>query len=451
MKDSSAQDLTRGALPLQILRFTVPLILSNMLQVLFNMSDIAVIGRFAGSIALGSVGSTTILVGLFTGFLLGLGSGVNVLSARFIGAKKEDELSRTVHTSAVVCLVSGIFFLLLGVAASEPILRIMSTKAELLPGAVLYMRLYFLGLPGLALYNFGSAVFSAAGDTRRPLVYLSLSGVLNILLNLFFVIVLRLDVAGVAIASAISQTLSAVLVISALTRVQGPHRLYFSRLRVDRQKALSVLSLGLPTGIQYGVFAVANLFIQASVNSFPTAMVSGNAAAANADTLIYDTMAAFYTACATFMSQNYGAGNRKRMRQTFWLTTVYSLLAGGIPGVLLATCLGPAFLSLFTTDPEVVSFGMQRLFIMGLSYGFSAFMDNTIAASRSFGKTGVPIVLELIGSCAFRILWIFTIFRHFHTIPSLYLLYIFSWAITAAAELIYFAHVFRAMAPKEKT
>lgn len=447
MSNTHAEDMTAGPLAPQILRFSLPLIASNMLQVLFNMSDIAVIGRFAGSIALGAVGSTTILVGLFTGFLIGLGSGVNVLCARYFGGRQTEELSRTVHTSALVCLATGVLWMLLGIAASQPVLRLMSTREELLPGAVLYMRIYFLGLPGLAVYNFGSAVFSAAGDTRRPLLYLTLSGIVNVALNLLFVVGLRMDVAGVAIASAVSQTLSAVLVVLALARVVGPHRLRRSVLSVDWAKARAILALGLPSGIQYGIFALANLFIQAAVNSFPTAMVSGNAAAANADSLVYDAMGAFYTACATFMSQNYGAGNRKRMLRSYWLTMAFSFLAGAVPGLLLFF-FGPVFLSLFTTEAEIVAFGMKRLRIMGLSYAFSAFMDNTIAASRSLGKTALPTLFEVLGSCVFRILWIFTVFRFFRTIESLYLLYIFSWAITALAEMIYFFRVFRRLAPE---
>ena len=447
MSNTHAEDMTAGPLAPQILRFSLPLIASNMLQVLFNMSDIAVIGRFAGSIALGAVGSTTILVGLFTGFLIGLGSGVNVLCARYFGGRQTEELSRTVHTSALVCLATGVLWMLLGIAASQPVLQLMSTREELLPGAVLYMRIYFLGLPGLAVYNFGSAVFSAAGDTRRPLLYLTLSGIVNVALNLLFVVGLRMDVAGVAIASAVSQTLSAVLVVLALTRVVGPNRLRRSALSVDWAKARAILALGLPSGIQYGIFALANLFIQAAVNSFPTAMVSGNAAAANADSLVYDAMGAFYTACATFMSQNYGAGNRKRMLRSYWLTMAFSFLAGAVPGLLLFF-FGPVFLSLFTTEAEIVAFGMKRLRIMGLSYAFSAFMDNTIAASRSLGKTALPTLFEVLGSCVFRILWIFTVFRFFRTIESLYLLYIFSWAITALAEMIYFFRVFRRLAPE---
>ena len=211
---------------------------------------------------------------------------------------------------------------------------------------------------------------------------------------------------------------------------------------MDWAKARAILALGLPSGIQYGIFALANLFIQAAVNSFPTAMVSGNAAAANADSLVYDAMGAFYTACATFMSQNYGAGNRKRMLRSYWLTMAFSFLAGAVPGLLLFF-FGPVFLSLFTTEAEIVAFGMKRLRIMGLSYAFSAFMDCAIAASRGLGKSFVPTVIVILGSCVFRVIWVFTVFAWFGTIESLYLLYIFSWTLTAVAEIVYFVRVFR--------
>ena len=446
MKRTAAGDLTRGPLARQILLFSLPLIASNLLQVLFNMADVAVVGRFAGSLALGSVGSTTILVGLFTGFVIGLGCGVNVLCARCIGAGDRDGLRTAVHTGALLCLLSGALLSVFGILFCPFVLRLMRTRPELLPGASLYVRLYLTGLPGLALYNYGSGVFSAAGDTRTPLICLSLSGVVNVVLNLAFVLLLRLGVAGVAIASAISQILSAALVLRALTRAVAPHRLSLRRLSFDRACAGRILAVGVPTGVQYGIFAVANLFIQASVNGFPTEMVSGNAAAANADSLVYDVMAAFYTACTTFMSQNYGAGNRRRMTDAYRLTLLFSFLAGAIPGLLLFR-FGPAFLALFTADPAVAACGMRRLSIMGLSYAFSAFMDNTIAASRSLGKTAVPTLLEVLGSCLFRILWIFTVFRHFHTIESLYLLYFFSWMLTAAAEIAYFLRIFRRHAP----
>lgn len=436
------QDLTQGSLVKKILIFSVPLIISNLLQVLFNMADVAVVGQFAGSIALGSVGSTTTLVAMFTGFLIGLSGGINVLVALHFGAKNKESLSQTIHSAAIVSFLTGVALLLIGLGFSRGILELLNTKPELIDGAVLYIRIYFLGMPAMAVYNFGNAVFSAVGDTRRPLLYLSLAGAVNIVLNLFFVIVCRMDVAGVALASAISQCLSAVLIVRALLRTREVYGLKLRLLKLSPDKAKDILRIGMPGGMQNAIFQIANLFIQVGVNSFSATMVAGNSAAANADALVYDVMAAFYTACGSFMGQNYGAGKKDRIRNSYFISLAYSFGIGLVLGVLLV-CFGEGFLSLFTKDAAVIEAGMRRLTIMGLSYCVSAFMDATIAASRAMGRTIVPTVIVIMGSCVFRVIWVYTIFAHFRTIPSLYLLYVFSWSITAAAEMIYFAGVYR--------
>lgn len=384
---SKSHDLTHGPLVQQIILFSLPLMATNVLQVLFNMSDVAVVGQFAGPEALGSVGSTSILVSLFTGFLIGMGSGVNVVVARYIGARHDQD----VHE---------------------------------------------------AVFNFGNAVLSAAGDTKKPLYFLSMAGVINILLNLFFVIVCHLAAAGVALASIISQYISAVLVILSLRRSGSVVRLERSMLRIEPHKAKQVLSLSIPAGLQNAIFAIANLFIQAGVNSFDELMVEGNAAAANADALVYDVMAAIYTACSSFMSQNYGAGKRKRIIHSYFISMVFSFGIALVMSALLVI-FGRQFLGIFTNVEEVAQAGMIRLRIMGCSYAFSAFMDCTIAANRGLGKSFVPTVIVIMGSCVFRIIWVYTVFAYFHTIESLYLLYIVSWAITATAEMICLRRVYR--------
>ena len=439
---SAAPSLTEGRLGRQILVFSLPLVLSNLLQVLFNMSDIAVVGRFAGSAALGSVGSTTIFVTLFTGFLIGLGGGINVLVARYYGARHPRDVAGTVHSAALISLLAGCLLLGIGLVFSPALLRLLGTKPDLIDGAVLYLRIYFLGMPAMALYNFGNAVFSAVGDTRRPLYYLSAAGVLNIALNLFFVIVFHLDVAGVALASILSQYLSAGLILRALLRATDCYALRPAQLRLDPARTRAILALGIPAGCQNAIFALANLFIQASVNSFDTIVVRGNAAAANSDALVYDVMAAFYTACSSFMSQNFGAGKPDRVKKSYFISLAYSFGVGLMLGLSLVV-FGEAFLSLFTTEPPVIEAGMQRLLIMGLSYPVSAFMDCTIAASRGLGRTVAPTVIVILGSCVFRIVWIYTIFAHFHTIESLYLLFVCSWVVTAIAEGVYFVRCYK--------
>ena len=416
--------------------------LSNLLQVLFNMSDIAVVGRFAGSTALGAVGSTSIFVTLVTGFLIGLGNGVNVLTARFYGAGHPRDVHRVVHTALPICLAAGVLLLAAGVLGSPALLRLLGTKDDLLPGAILYLRIYFLGLPAMAVYNFGNAVFSAVGDTKKPLVFLSIAGALNIALNLFFVIVCGLGVAGVALASALSQCVSALLILRALAHAQDCFALHWRALRLDPAMARSILQLGVPSGCQNAVFAFANLFIQAGVNSFDSVMVKGNSAAINSDALVYDAMAAFYTACSSFMSQNYGAGKIDRVKRSYLISLAYAFGTGLVLGLALAA-FGPAFLSLFTTEPAVIDAGMKRLTVMGLAYCISAFMDNTIAASRGLGHTVVPTVIVLLGSCVFRVVWVYTVFAHFHTIPVLDLVFPCSWVITAIAEILYFIRCYK--------
>lgn len=435
-------NLTEGPLARQILIVSLPLALSNLLQVLFNMSDVAIVGRFAGSAALGAVGSTSIFVTLFTGFLIGLGNGINVLVARFYGARHPESVQKTVSSALLVSLIAGIVLLFAGLLGSPALLRLLNTKPDLMPGAIVYLRVYFLGMPALALYNFGNAVFSAIGETKKPLVYLSIAGALNIVLNLFFVIVCGLSVMGVALASAISQCVSAALILHALTRVQDCYALHLQDIRLDSDMTRRILLLGVPAGLQNAIFAIANLFIQAGVNSFDSLMVKGNSAAANADAMIYDAMAAFYMACASFMSQNYGAGKVERVKKSYFISLAYSFGVGLVLGALLLV-FGRQFLALFTTEAVVINAGMKRVRVMALAYCISAFMDCTIAASRGLDKTVVPTIIVVLGSCVFRVIWVYTIFARIHTIPALYLLYPCSWSLTALAEIIYFARCYR--------
>lgn len=443
MRKEDVQNLTTGSIGKKMLFFSLPLMVSNLLQVLFNMADIAVIGHFAGSLSLGAVGSTATLVTMFTGILIGMAGGINVLTARYIGARDRKGIEETVHSSALLSLMAGVLLSLFGILFSKWILELLNTKQELMAGALLYIRLYLLGMPALAIYNFGNAVFSAAGDTKKPLYYLAFAGIVNVVLNLFFVIVCGMDVAGVAVASVISQYISAALITAALFRSREAHGLRLSCLRLSKTKAGAILRVGVPAGMQNGIFQIANLFIQLGVNSFSATMVAGNSAAANADALIYDMMAAFYTACGSFMGQNYGAGKKDRVKKSYLISIAYSFGIGTAAGVSLAV-FGRSFLSMFTGDSAVIDAGMKRLVIMGCSYGFSAFMDATIAASRALGKSLVPTVIVIMGSCVFRVIWVYTVFAYFHTIPSLYLLYIFSWTITAVAEILYFRKVYKA-------
>ena len=331
----------------------------------------------------------------------------------------------------MVILLCGLFF-------ARGLLEMLNTKDVLIDGAALYLRIYFLGMPAMAIYNFGNAVFSAVGDTKKPLLFLTTAGVANVFLNLFFVIVCGLGVAGVAIASAASQCVCAALILVSLFKSREVIGLRFRALRVHGEKAKFVLRLGVPSGLQNAIFAVANLFIQSGVNTFDAVIVEGNAAAANSDALVYDVMNAFYMACSSFISQNLGAQKKERVTKSYFICLAYSFGAGAVLGLSLVL-FGRQFLTLFTTDEAVRQAGMARLRVMGFSYMVSALMDNTIAASRGIGKSLVPTIIVIMGSCVFRVVWVYTVFAYFHTIDSLYLLYVFSWTITAAAEIAYFA------------
>lgn len=433
-----------GSLWKNMFLFSVPLMLSQLLQVLFNMADVAVVGKFSSAEALGSVGSTTILVSLFTGFLIGMGSAVNVRVAQHLGAQDKPRTRASIRTSFVICLSMGCIIMVLCLVSARFILEVLGTKEDLIDGAELYFRIYALGMPALGVFNFGNGVLSAKGDTKRPLAYLMVAGILNVVFNLFFVIICNMAEDGVALASIITQYVSAVLILVHMGKQQDDcsFRLQDLKKGIDKSEQKRILGLGIPAGFQHSIFAIANLFIQGAVNTFDSVMVEGNSAAANADAIIYNVMAAFYTACSTFMGQNLGAAKHDRVLKSYFIGIVYSFLAGAVLGGALFL-FGREFLSLFANDEAVIEAGLQRTGIMCFSYAFSAFMDCTIAACRGIGKSFAPTVIVIMGSCVFRVVWIYTVFAYFHTIPSLYLLYIFSWLITSVAEIICFAVNYR--------
>lgn len=438
-KERGEIHITEGSLWKNIMLFSIPLMLSQLLQVLFNMADVAVVGKFSSARALGAVGSTTILVTLFTGFLIGMGSAVNVCVAQHLGARDKERVSASVRTSFVICLITGVIIAALCLITARFMLELLRTKDDLIDGAILYFRIYALGMPALGVFNFGNGVLSANGDTKRPLAYLLIAGLLNVLFNLFFVIVCGMAEDGVALASIITQYVSAVLILIHMAKQKDDCAFCFGDLKKGLGKAEGkrILELGIPAGLQNAVFSIANLFIQGAVNSFDSVMVEGNSAAANADSIIYNVMAAFYTACSTFMGQNLGAAKRDRVLKSYFIGVIYSFAAGAILGLLLFL-FGRQFLSLFANEEEVIEAGLQRTRIMCFSYAFSAFMDCSIAACRGIGKSLAPTIIVIMGSCVFRVVWIYTVFACFRTIPSLYLLYIFSWLITAVAEIICF-------------
>lgn len=434
-------DMINDSLWKGIILFSIPLIFSNLLQVAFNMSDIIVVGKFAGGDSVGAVGSTTTLITLFTGLLIGMGSAVNAITSKLLGSKDDYNLRKFNHNSLLIVLGFGILLLVIGLLSGYSFLKLLKTKNELLDKANKYLSVYFLGMPALAVYNYGQGILSAEGKTVKPLIYLTIAGVVNILLNIFLVVVFKLDVLGVAIASVISQYLSMTLILISLFK-DDKCRIEFKYLKFDKISTKELLSLGLAGGIQNSLFSISNLFIQTGLNSFDKDTVSGSVAAANFDSLVYDVLAAFYMACSTFIGQNFGSKNKERIKKCFFITIIYSFSIGLVLGLILCLFSDKCIL-LFTDEVNLINAGSERLKVMGLSYAISAFMDVPIAASRGLGKAFWPMVFELLGVCVLRIVWVYTIFAYFHTITSLYLLYAVSWIITGLLEIPYFIHLYR--------
>lgn len=442
-------DMCSGSILGKILLFTLPLMCSSLLQLLFNAADIIVVGRFAGDNSLAAVGSTSSLINLLTNFFMGLSVGANVLVARFFGARNQKELSETVHTAMTLSLYSGVLLTLIGLVGAKQILIWMNTPVDVLPLATLYLRIYFLGMTAMMLYNFGSAILRAIGDTKRPLYYLTAAGIINVFLNLLFVIVFKMDVAGVAAATAISQCISAVLIVRCMMKEQGSIHLELSELRVSGDKFKRILQIGLPASFQGILFSFSNVIIQSSVNSFGAVTVAGNSAGANIEGFVYVTMNAFHQAAISFTSQNVGAAKYERINRILYTAQLCVIVAGVVFGNL-AVFFGYPLLRMYTTSPEVMEAGMRRIEIICRFYAFCGMMDVMVGSLRGLGYAVMPMIVSLIGACGLRLFWIFTFFRmeQFHTVTSLYLTYPASWLLTFLAHVVCFIVVRRKLAKK---
>ena len=432
-------DMCHGPLLKKILLFALPLMCSSVLQLLFNAADIVVVGRCAGENSLAAVGSTSSLINLLTNLFLGLSVGANVLAARYYGAGQKKELSKTVHTAMLVSFFSGIILTIFGILFTRQILIWMSTPAEVLTLAALYLRIYFLGMTATMIYNFGSALLRAVGDTKRPLYYLMLAGVVNVILNLVFVICFHLDVAGVAMATAISQCISAVLVLRCLILEKGGVHLDLKQLKIHRQILVKILEIGLPAGFQGVIFAISNVVIQASVNGFGATVIAGNSAAANIEGFVYVAMNAFYQAAISFVGQNAGAGAYKRVDRIALLCLGCVVVVGVVlgNGVLY---LAPQLLSIYSKKPAVITAGIRRLSIIASTYALCGVMDVLVGILRGMGYSILPMLVSLMGACGLRLLWIATVFQipRYHEIATVYLSYPITWTITLSVHLLCF-------------
>ena len=430
-------DMCSGPILPKLLRFTVPLMCSSILQLLFNTADIIVVGRFAGDNSLAAVGSTSALINLLVNLFMGLSIGANILAARHFGAREDEELHKTVHTAILISIVSGLIITVVGVAGARVILELMQSPPDVLDLAVLYLRIYFLGMTSTMLYNFGAALLRAAGDTQRPLYYLLTAGVVNVVLNLFFVIVLHMDVAGVALATIIAQTISALLVLRCLMRETGGIHLDLRRLKIYPPKFKQFLLMGLPAGLQGVLFSLSNVVIQSSVNSFGEIIVAGSSAASSVENFVYVSMNAFHQANVSFTSQNLGAGKYRRIWRILLLAEICVVVVGATMGGAV-WFFGPQLLRLYTTSDAVIEAAMVRLGIVCLPYALCGIMDVAVGTLRGIGQSVLPMIVTLVGACGLRLVWIATIFQlpAYHKIQTVYWSYPISWVITAFAHFI---------------
>ena len=435
MKKSYEIDMCHGPLLGKLFIFALPLMGSGILELMFNAADIIVVGRFTGAEALAAVGATSTLITSLVNIFMGVAVGVNVLAAQYYGAGDRKNVEETVHTSILLGFFCGFCILVVGILFAENFLKMMSTPDDILVQAVLYMRIYLLGMPAFMVYNFGAALLRATGDTKRPLYFLFAAGALNVALNLLFVIAFQMGVAGVALATAISQTVSAALIIRCLRKEKGVCHLEFRKLHMQREKALRILKIGVPAGVQSGIFSISNLMVQSAVNSFGSIAVAGITAASNIEGFVYTAMSAVYQTALSFISQNMGAKNYQRVSRILQLclgiVAAIGLVIGN--GTLL---FGKELLGIYSSNQEVVAYGLMRMEVVCTTYFLCGIMDVIVGSLRGMGYSFVPMMISLLGVCGFRIVWILTVFAWEHTLFALYISYPISWIITSVIQLI---------------
>lgn len=419
-----------GPLWSKVLLFALPLMASSVMQLLFNAADVIVVGRFAGDASLAAVTSTGSLVNLLVNLFMGLSIGTNVIAAHALGRQDNEALERTVHTAVLISFMGGVILAVVGIFLSPILLELMGSPENVIGLSSLYLRIYFLGMPAMLAYNFGSSLLRARGDTRRPMVFLAIAGVVNVILNLVLVIVFHLDVAGVAIATVVSQYISGALVLLCLARETGPLHLDLKALRIDPTTLKNIAVIGLPAGLQGMVFSLSNMVIQSSINSFGDVIMAGSGAAANIEGFVYVSMNALYQTCLTFTGQNYGAGKPERVDRVIGICLGFVTIAGVVCGGL-AYLFATPLLHIYSPSSEVVAQGIVRMTYVCLPYFLCGIMDTLVGALRGLGASLVPMCVSVVGVCGVRLVWIFTVFQAVHTPECLYISYPISWAATA--------------------
>lgn len=428
-------DMTNGNLAKKLLIFAIPLMLSNVLQLLYNACDIIVIGQFRDHTALSAISSTGSLINLITNIFIGLSIGSNILLARCYGSKDEEKAKKISHTSVLISIIFGIILALFGFVYAKDLLLMMDSPTNVIDQATIYVQIYFLGMPFNLLYNFGSSLLRASGDTKRPMIYLLISGLVNVLANLFFVLVLNMSTDGVAIATVLSQILSSILVLLTLMIDKGYYHISLKNLKIDLKTVGQIATVGIPAGLQSAFFSISNVLIQSSINSFGSYVMAGNGAASNLEGFVHAAMICFYHASLAFTSQNYGAKKYDNIPKILKYSIYYTIFFGGILGMLAYGGSGQ-LLKIYTNDPEVVKIGVMRLGIVCVTYYFCGIMDVLVGSIRGMGYSIYPMIATLIGVCGVRIFWVLLIFKNDHNLGSLYASYPISWILTASIHFI---------------
>ena len=441
-------DMTKGSIVKNMFTFAIPFAISGILQILFNAADMIIVGQFSAdsSNAVGAIGATASLTHLFINFFMGFSVGATVLVARYFGSKNDEDLSQTLHTAILLSVISGLILTVLGVLLSKYMLILLDTQPEHLPLSTKYMQIYFGGIISTMVYNFGSAILRAVGDTKRPLIILAIAGVLNVLLNILFVKAFNMSVEGVAIATIISQTFAAVVVIVYLCKLDGPLKLSFKKLKITKDKLFQIMRVGIPAGIQSMMFSLSNIIIQKSINGFGETVVNGNAAASSIEGLTYVSMNAFNQAAVSFTAQNIGAGESARVKKAVIIAPVCAMSVGLVLG-LATYFLGNPILKLYIseTDPNLeavtISYGIERLKIILINYYLCGMLEAFTGILRGAKFSFTPMLINVLGICGARILWIYTIFQipKYHTMQVLLLSYPITWIIVSISLiLVYF-------------
>ena len=442
---SKNQSMLQGPLLGSIISYTVPIILTSILQLLFNAADLVVVGRFCGSISVAAVGATGSITALIVNLFIGLSVGAGVTVAHGVGSREDEVVHRTVHTAIPLALVSGAVLTVLGMLLSEKLLTMMGTPENVLKLSTVYMQIYFAGITFTMIYNFAASILRAVGDTKSPLVFLTIAGVINVLLNLIFVTVLHMNVAGVALATAISQAFSAVAMVIVLMKRTDAAKLNLKKLRFYGEQMKKMIRIGLPAGIQSSLFSISNVMIQSSVNSFGDILMSGNAASQNIEGFLYVTMNSFHQTAVNFIGQNVGAKQYGRVKKIVWICLGCVLVTGFAMGTLICG-FGEQLLSIYITDSaEAVAWGLVRMGIIARFYFLCGVMDVSTGALRGLGASVSPMVISVLGVCGIRIGWIATIFQipRFHTPQCLYSSYIFSWTLTFLIQMYAFMKIYK--------